>query len=425
MAQGKFGGGNGAPETPYLIEDADDLSAIRFTPGLSYKLVNSINLGVAPYNTGKGWMPIRDFTGTLDGNGKKIFNLFICRPAQDNVGLFEQIRQVDGGALRICNLGIEDADITGKNNVGAIAGSMGMLQTTGAVQTTFLFERCYVTGKVLAESQGGGLVGYIFWSSTSMSAIFNLAQDCLIDVTLKPAASSQAFGAICGSFDNSAVKNFVINYVLSASTFIAAINGLPASLSPKSLGTGNGVANWAAGSGNCFYDSTHWPFSASPSSVGKTTNEMTKTRFADIDNRTLSDETLIWDYEEGVRYPMLRQFFLDRFFVRTRQGYCVYEGGSWVIKYTTMPTRAQAIKTGMKHLSSIPYSAWDTLRQTETMVDIINVLEVSNGTTQSSSVYSMALDNAVSIADKNYFRKEVKFSNFGHNIVTINKGVVA
>lgn len=425
MAQGKFGGGAGIPENPYLIEDAEDLNAIRFSPNAHYMLLNSINIGILPYNTGSGWMPIKDFTGSLNGNGKKIFNLYINRPSKDYVGLFEVVKQVDGANnIRVFDLGIEDADITGKTCVGIFAGGLGIYQTTGAVPTTFIAERCYFTGTVRAEDKGGALFGYISWAATSMNAIYMLAQDCFFDVTFQPNALSSNFGNIAGQIDNSSVKNFALNTILSASKFIAIVNGLAApSLNPKVSGNLNGYANWNSAL-ECYYDNQRWTFGA-VASTGKTTAEMTTTRFSPLEQRALSDGTLIWDYEENVRYPMLRQFFMDRYFVRTSGGYCVYENGAWVIKYTTMPTRAQALKSGMKKLHDIPQTAWDALRASNASVDIINVLELSNGTTQQKASFPMNLDTTASVADKNYFRKEVKFSDFGHSIVTMNKGVTA
>jgi hypothetical protein len=79
----------------------------------------------------------------------------------------------------------------------------------------------------------------------------------------------------------------------------------------------------------------------------------------------------------------------------------------------------------MKHLSNIPYSAWDALRQTEESIDLLNILELSNGTTQQSKNQSMTLDSNNSNEDKNYFRNEVQFNDFGTAIVAINKGVTA
>jgi hypothetical protein len=425
MAQGKFGGGTGIQENPYLIEDVEDLNAVRLFPNAHYKLATSINLGIYPYNTGQGWMPIKDFTGTFNGNSKKIFNLYINRPTKDNCGLFETIKQVDGtNNIRVFDLCMEDADVTGKSNAGILAGSLGIYQTTGAIPTPFIIERCYFTGKVKAEDKGGGAIGYIFWNVGSIAGIYNLAQDCFFDVTLQPNTMSSNFANVAGLIDNASNKNFTVNNLLSASNFIAVVNGLSApALAPKVFANLNGYATWNS-SVDCYYDNQRWTFGAL-TATGKTTDEMTKTRFSNIELRLLDDGTMIWDYEEGVRYPMLRQFFMDRYFIRTSQGYCVYENGSWLIKYTTMPTRAQAVKNGMFKINHIPQTAWDVLRLSESSVDIINVLEISNGTTQQNGVYTMNLDATVSVADKNYFRKEVQFSDFGHSIVTMNKGVTA
>ena len=426
MAQGKFGGGTGIPDNPYLIEDAEDLFAIRYFPNSNFKLAYSINLGTAPYNTGKGWNPIKDFAGTLDGNGKKIYNLFINRPDKSGVGLFENIKVIDNYPQRISNLCIENANIVGKTNVGVLAGGLVIYQTAGGAPAYYIVDRCYFSGKVTAEGNGGGIFGYMTWDAASQAMLFSLGQDIFIDVFLQPSAVSSAFGAVAGTIYNSATKNFILNYVISACSFSNMINGLAnASLNPTSFGTFSGVAYFAAGYSNLFYDNTRWLTAATPGTTGISTDNMTKTRFSDMDLRLTSDGSQIWDYEEGTRYPLPRQFFLDRYFVRTNDGYCVYEIGSWVIKYTTMPTRAQAVNNGMKSISHIPYTAWDVLRATNTKVDIINIVELSNGTTQQSVSFPMTLDGANSAADKNYFRKEIKFTDFGNNIVTMNKGVVA
>ena len=42
MAQGFFAGGNGTKENPFLIEDADDLNAIRNNLSAHYKMINDI-----------------------------------------------------------------------------------------------------------------------------------------------------------------------------------------------------------------------------------------------------------------------------------------------------------------------------------------------------------------------------------------------
>ena len=103
MAEGKFQGNktDGSLGNPYLIEDVQDLNAIRFYPTKNFKLAKTINLGVYPYNTGKGWMPIDNFSGTLDGDGYKILNLYVNRPAQDNCGLFACILENTNVTLQV------------------------------------------------------------------------------------------------------------------------------------------------------------------------------------------------------------------------------------------------------------------------------------------------------------------------------------
>jgi len=58
MAQGFFAGGNGTKESPFLIEDADDLNAIRMYPTAHFELINDINLSNGKYNLNSGWQPI-------------------------------------------------------------------------------------------------------------------------------------------------------------------------------------------------------------------------------------------------------------------------------------------------------------------------------------------------------------------------------
>ena len=81
MANGLFGGGNGEELTPYLVEDAEDLDAVRNDLAAHYKQTANIDLsGYA------NWVPIEStwnngFSGLYDGNNFTISNL-----TQDLVG---------------------------------------------------------------------------------------------------------------------------------------------------------------------------------------------------------------------------------------------------------------------------------------------------------------------------------------------------
>ena len=155
LSSSEFHGG-GTEANPYLISTAEELAKLAelVNAGNSdynnkyYKLLENIDLGVAPYNEGEGWVPIgsssNGFYGSFNGNGKTISNLFINRPGTNVQGLFGGI-----GVGMVKNLGIVNVDITGGSAVGGIAGSFN----NGIVQN------CYTTGTVTGTNRVGGLVG--------------------------------------------------------------------------------------------------------------------------------------------------------------------------------------------------------------------------------------------------------------------------
>ena len=163
------------PSTIY-INYLEDLDIIRHNLNKSYVLMrdldfnddnsyldlaNKIDWTVNNFGDSGdiGWLPIGDaendtcvnldsgcFEGEFDGNGYTISNLQINRDNADNQGLF--------GALylsRIGNLGLLNAKVEGRNNVGALAGFCGQ-QTTIADS--------YAIGEVSGQDKVGGLVGF-------------------------------------------------------------------------------------------------------------------------------------------------------------------------------------------------------------------------------------------------------------------------
>lgn len=119
MANGRFAGGNGTANSPFLIEDAEDLNAIRYHLTSSFRLISNINLNIAPYNEGLGWNPINEFAGTLDGDGYIISNLYINRSNNDNIGFFGSI---NNKPFNIKNIALDNVYISGRDNVGILIG---------------------------------------------------------------------------------------------------------------------------------------------------------------------------------------------------------------------------------------------------------------------------------------------------------------
>ena len=101
-----------------------------------------------------GWTPIgsdtNNFTGTFDGNGFRITNLYINRPTTDYVGLFGKI---SGASAVIRNLGVEVQIVVGQAQVGGLVGHM---DSGSSIRNS------YATGAVTGSGNfAGGLVGYM------------------------------------------------------------------------------------------------------------------------------------------------------------------------------------------------------------------------------------------------------------------------
>jgi len=133
-----------------------DLDAIRDNLDGDYILINNLDSTTAGYtelasptaNEGKGWQPIGTelypFTGSLDGQGYEISDLFIDRPAEHFVGLFGTAW--GGGAIK--DIGVVNVDVTGYNCVSGLVGEM-----------VCTVSNCYSTGNVTGAGCVGGLVG--------------------------------------------------------------------------------------------------------------------------------------------------------------------------------------------------------------------------------------------------------------------------
>jgi hypothetical protein len=152
-----FNNNNGCSSTcekePIAIYDCEDLQNIVFYH--DYYLANNINCNVAPYNTGEGFNPIQYFNGNFDGGIYSIKNLYINRSSEDLVGLFEQV--LVGTNIRgvfenteLKNIRLEDANIIGRDRVGAVAGYIKSNTTN-----------VYVSGNITGNNKVGGIFGEI------------------------------------------------------------------------------------------------------------------------------------------------------------------------------------------------------------------------------------------------------------------------
>ena len=140
------------------ITNAHQLQLMAMNLGASYTLAGNIDLGSSLAAVGgkypgmwssAGFVPIGStatkFTGAFDGQGYTIANLTINRPTTDDVGLFGYV----GAGVTVQDVGLLGAAVTGRNEVGALAGN-----NAGTIT------RSYAAGVVNGNGNDvGGLVG--------------------------------------------------------------------------------------------------------------------------------------------------------------------------------------------------------------------------------------------------------------------------
>ncbi len=144
-----FAGGDGSIGDPYQIANVTQLQNISSDISAHYILTNDIDASATVgWNAGEGFEPIGElwngFTGSLDGQGCNITDLFINLIATNYVGLFGVLE----AEANLNNIGLHDINISGNYYAGGLAG-----RNYGTV------ENCYATGNVSGNSDMGGILG--------------------------------------------------------------------------------------------------------------------------------------------------------------------------------------------------------------------------------------------------------------------------
>jgi hypothetical protein len=157
--------GDGSSGSPYQIATLENLYWITATDGVvpspdqatrwsSYFIQTAdINASAtSTWDSGAGWTPIGNFSGSYDGQGHTISGLTINRPEENSQGLFGR---TSGGSIK--NLGLNTVNITGNEEVGGLVGWNFISSSV---------TNCYSTGSITGGTYVGGLVG---WNSGSSS----------------------------------------------------------------------------------------------------------------------------------------------------------------------------------------------------------------------------------------------------------------
>ncbi|MEP0007522.1 MAG: T9SS type A sorting domain-containing protein [Balneola sp.] len=143
--------GEGTQENPYHISSADELNNVRYLITAHFIQTKDIDLDTTGFNTGSGWEPIgtntsgKEFSGTFNGNGFTISNLFIDRSSTNFNGLFGATKNA---VLK--NIALENVNITGDEYTGALVGI-----------NYSEIRNSYSTGSVSGYNHTGGLAGAV------------------------------------------------------------------------------------------------------------------------------------------------------------------------------------------------------------------------------------------------------------------------
>ena len=330
-----------APDiTGINIYTIEDLNSIRNNLSENYVLMNDLDFNnissysdpsnMSLYTTGEGWVPIgtstsgSEFSGSFDGNGHTISNLFISTSATSmHIGLFGYTST----SSSIFDIGLLNASVTAQNsdNVGILSG-----RNEGTVYDS------YSTGSVNGSIDVGGLVGYndgTVSNSYSTGTVSGSGDD-----TGGLAGANNADGLIQFSFSLSntngltsagglvgtnygSVNNSYSQGSVSGTMWVGGLIGdTPASSSVTntySTGHVNGssyVGGLVGASdgfvANSFYDTETSGLDISDGGTGKTTSEMQSlSTFTDWDIIQIEDfdedDPKDWYIDEDDDYPRL------------------------------------------------------------------------------------------------------------------------
>jgi len=283
-----------------------DLDAIRNNLSGHHILMNDLDSTTAGYeelasptaNEGKGWQPIigtggdPPFTGTFDGQGYEIRDLFINLPGKGYVGLFSVVGE--GG--RIEDIGVVNATVTSIAYIGGLVGA-----NSGTVSNS------YSTGSVTGVEWVGGLVGFNFEEGTVSNSY-----------STGSVTSDYGVGGLAGG-NMGTVSNSYSTGSVTGEEGVGGLVGANSGTVSNSYSTGSvsgnddvgGLLGYSEGTvSNSFWDKETSGQTTSAGGTGKTTAEMqyiaTFTAWDIIAvNPSETNPTYTWNIIDGETYPFL------------------------------------------------------------------------------------------------------------------------
>lgn len=287
-----FSGGSGTQSDPYFVSTPTDLDNVRNNLSAYYKMNQDIDMS--------GWgnfTPIGNstnrFTGTLDGDGYKVFNLTV-NLTENYAGLFGFINYpVDIGNLKV------EGDVT---TSAVIAGLLAGSYYGSASFIDGRISNCATSGSVTAKSHMAGLIGY----TREGAQITNCYSDADIYATSESTETSP-IGGLVGYLGTSSSSDSVYT-TLTESYF----NGTITPLASTRVGSIAGYLNLPH-IDNCYWNTDKYPDGYGDSQNGTTpvyTDEkynftgLTDSQMKDKDNFLGFNFDFGWEMSLYTQYPI-------------------------------------------------------------------------------------------------------------------------
>jgi filamentous hemagglutinin family protein len=218
--------GAGTTVSPYLLTDIYGVQGINSNPSVSYTLNNDIDASTTFNwsNAGRGFVPIDNFGGTLDGANKTINNLYIASGSENYVGF---MRTVNGTGI-IKNLGLVNPAITATLYTGGSAGGLVGLNS-GTIQNSYVSGGYVAGGGVSSSTSSTSLGGLVGKNSGSISDSYSSAQiqtnyDRSVDNIGGLVGWNFGAGAISRSYSSGNINLGVNGYVLYAGGLVGKLD---------------------------------------------------------------------------------------------------------------------------------------------------------------------------------------------------------
>lgn len=208
-------GGTGTVEDPYLIATTGDFQQLALEPTKNYKMVADIDMSKAA----QWWTPVKNFTGSLDGDGHTIYNLGV-KTTEDHTGLFGTL-DLNGIAKNLIFVN-PTVEVTNTNQfAGVLAGETNYTYDGKGKATNV--DSIFVYGaKIAGDDQSfiaaGGLVG-----SANLKTKIN---NCSFQGEITLPNSENVGGIVGQTRSGSSVNACYANVNATAKTVLGGIVGI-------------------------------------------------------------------------------------------------------------------------------------------------------------------------------------------------------